>query len=832
MEQDLKKEKSNLKKIILGSFLGILIGSILGTTYAMFTYNSLSTNNKLIAGDIYMRYKENNQLFLENVMPMNMNGYYVNPNMSESILNSCASYAANHNLRLNSNLSAEEKNECVTYVSSHLLSQYSLNSNMTEEELQKCSTFISSIGFPGDATVYCRGENTDYGNFQSSLSSFPEEFITYFIDNNIIFSDTNSSVENFCLGTGKINNKTFEESIYSEFSNDDILFFKSKNIINSINNSLDTYKDYCSGTSQINNKTFSEDYARGLYISDNETLLNEKIILPNSTKLQYFEFQIIGKNTTTNKDIEYDISLNYGDTAENKTEENRILDKFLRFTLVSVENNEETVILTNQQYRNLNNRKIYVSRIPKNTISDINKIYRLYMWIDNSVVIGNKNQDYTIEEWNNLFASVKVNVEGKFVLDSTSEHCFTTSDNNNTVTITGFIKDVYQRNLNMTSTEFQSCVDYFTNTKPISGDPTAFCQGTGKYGIDSSNYTYPYFDQILDYFSNDINSITWGFQFFSTDELNDLKDLNVITITAAPNECKNIRNLVIPSTIEGKKVTTIDYEAFSNSNLTSVVIPNSVTDIKSFAFAKNQLTSIEIPDSVTTIGSSAFYNNQLTSVYIPDSVTTIENGAFESNQLTSVKIPNSVTTLKGGAFERNQLTNVEIPSSITVIAAATFAINQLTSVKIPNSITTIEFEAFRDNRLTSVEIPNSVTTIDYDAFSSNFLTSIEIPNSVTTIGFGAFSGNQLTNVTIGNGITAIGESAFLKSNNSYESRGITYYNNPNLTSIRINKSCSDIKNNLLSYGNNKYPWLHYSSPYIGIGGVTIYGSNNEVCDTF
>ena len=121
----------------------------------------------------------------------------------------------------------------------------------------------------------------------------------------------------------------------------------------------------------------------------------------------------------------------------------------------------------------------------------------------------------------------------------------------------------------------------------------------------------------------------------------------------------------------------------------------------------------------------------------------------------------------------------------------------------------------------------NVTTIGEWAFSHNQLTSVATPNSVTTIGEFAFSRNQLTSITIGNGITTIGDGAFSKSN----------YYNPNLTSITINKSCNDIKNNLKAYDwqdilINYYPWLSGSSPYTGIGGVTIYGSGNQVCDVY
>ena len=49
------------------------------------------------------------------------------------------------------------------------------------------------------------------------------------------------------------------------------------------------------------------------------------------------------------------------------------------------------------------------------------------MWISNNTVIGNVNQDYTIDEWKNIFASIKVDVAGDFNEKSiaTNESCFT-----------------------------------------------------------------------------------------------------------------------------------------------------------------------------------------------------------------------------------------------------------------------------------------------------------------------------------------------------------------------------------------------------------------------
>lgn len=180
-------------------------------------------------------------------------------------------------------------------------------------------------------------------------------------------------------------------------------------------------------------------------------------------------------------------------------------------------------------------------------------------------------------------------------------------------------------------------------------------------------------------------------------------------------------DIVIPSEIEGKPVTSIGYSAFYFKNLTSIIIPDSVISIGNSAFKNNQLTSVIIPDSVTSIGNSAFRFNKLTSVTIPESVISIGDNAFEFNSLESIDIPNSVTSIGDSAFSTNKLTSVTIPNSITSIGNYVFWQNQLTSVTIPDSVTSIGERAFRYNRLTSITVPNSVTFIGADAFYRNQL---------------------------------------------------------------------------------------------------------------
>ena len=128
----------------------------------------------------------------------------------------------------------------------------------------------------------------------------------------------------------------------------------------------------------------------------------------NTYSNDYFEFTIDGKNTS-NKNINYLISLSYGDIPSNRTL--RIKDNLLDFKLVEVVNNQENVLVDTISFNSLTNAILYTTTIPSNTNNYL-KAYRLYMKINNNTVIGDVNQDYTIDEWNNVFASIKVNAMG------------------------------------------------------------------------------------------------------------------------------------------------------------------------------------------------------------------------------------------------------------------------------------------------------------------------------------------------------------------------------------------------------------------------------------
>lgn len=279
-------------------------------------------------------------------------------------------------------------------------------------------------------------------------------------------------------------------------------------------------------------------------------------------------------------------------------------------------------------------------------------------------------------------------------------------------------------------------------------------------------------------------------------------------------------DIVIPSSYEGRAVTEIGQNAFSERlpdaiiieppaffecKITSIEIPDSVTKIGSdaflhcssltavyitdisawcnisfenayanpFAYAENlylngnHITDLNIPSDVTSIEDYAFLEcSSLMSVVIPDSVTKIGNFAFyHCSSLPNVVIPESVTSIGDSAFAGcRSLKNIDIPDSITKIEDAVFSgCESLTSIKIPGSVTEIGGYAFWNcNSLTSIKIPDGVTEIGYHTFEGcTSLTSLVIPDSVTSIKSHAFNDcDGLTSIEIPDSVTTIGYSAF------------------------------------------------------------------------
>ena len=161
------------------------------------------------------------------------------------------------------------------------------------------------------------------------------------------------------------------------------------------------------------------------YTNDSNALSLTDVVPRNSYDANtYIEFTISGLNEHKSKDLWYAVDILHGDIPTGKTETNRIRDDLIRFRLTKkIDNNEEEVLLNNKGYPTLDELRMYVETIPKDTDDEISHTYRLYMWISDDIRVGNtQSSDYTIAEWNNLFASIKVRVVGDYIEKTNSDY--------------------------------------------------------------------------------------------------------------------------------------------------------------------------------------------------------------------------------------------------------------------------------------------------------------------------------------------------------------------------------------------------------------------------
>jgi hypothetical protein len=202
------------------------------------------------------------------------------------------------------------------------------------------------------------------------------------------------------------------------------------------------------------------------------------------------------------------------------------------------------------------------------------------------------------------------------------------------------------------------------------------------------------------------------------------------------------------------------------TSLSSITLGNGLTEIQLFTFADcTALTTINWGDSITTIGVNAFSNTGIEELYIPDSVTSLAGGAFEGNrELTTLVIGDGLTEIQGGDFRGNtSLISVILGSNIGTIGANVFAgCTNLRNITLNDGLLSIGNEAFRNTALERIDIPDSVTAIGIESFAWNEnLVEAVIGDGVQAIPDRAFCYSPLLeSVIIGSSVTSIGQNAF------------------------------------------------------------------------
>ena len=214
------------------------------------------------------------------------------------------------------------------------------------------------------------------------------------------------------------------------------------------------------------------------------------------------------------------------------------------------------------------------------------------------------------------------------------------------------------------------------------------------------------------------------------------------------------KNIDIPASYNGYPVTRIVTDAFKNTDIVSVTMPDTIKQIGRRAFYNcNSLTSVVLSNSLKELSSECFYSSRaLTSIVIPEGVERIPNYAFAyCSSLESVVLPETVTMLDYGCFnECRSLTSIVIPNSVLRVCSNAFSwCTSLNNIVVPSSTYEIGSSAFAYcTSLTSVSLSYGLKEIGSEAFYSCYqLQSVIIPSSVCSIGSNCFSNCQaLTSV--------------------------------------------------------------------------------------
>ena len=218
-------------------------------------------------------------------------------------------------------------------------------------------------------------------------------------------------------------------------------------------------------------------------------------------------------------------------------------------------------------------------------------------------------------------------------------------------------------------------------------------------------------------------------------------------------------------------VETIGEFAFKNAKaLTSLTINSQMQTLDEYAFSESRLTSVILPESLREICVGAFENSVIEQVTILGNLEVIGDYAFHScKKLTNLELPASLKKIGTEAFSMSGITALELShTALNSVGIRAFAgCDYLSTVTLPATLKVIPEEMMADCKRASVENLSELTVTDIEkgAFSNtSFLDyTLVLPGSVKNIGEKAFYNTSIAALVLPNSVETVEKEAFAKS---------------------------------------------------------------------
>ena len=241
-----------------------------------------------------------------------------------------------------------------------------------------------------------------------------------------------------------------------------------------------------------------------------------------------------------------------------------------------------------------------------------------------------------------------------------------------------------------------------------------------------------------------------------------------LSVAVLPEEVEEEDDRTLQEKIEAVTPPEVPAEEISPSRRKELL------DLKDFLIEDTTLVKyigtaekVEVPEFITRIGDNAFSNSSVTDVYIPEGVRVIGSRAFTwCERLTSVALPSSLELIDDLAFSNcSALKEIDVPQSVKFIGESAFhACSSLEKVILPDGLAVISRRAFDFCvSLSDVVIPRNVVALNDGAFSHcGNLRSIRFPSGLKKISAWAFADCvNLTDFEFPESLEEIGDVAFM-----------------------------------------------------------------------